>query len=67
MDYSTTNRFITNIHQKSMCPGSLKKHNPNKQISFFLSNNKPTHSSLNSLHKNIFKEKRPFPLLYKVK
>ena len=57
MDYSTTNRFITNIHQKSMCPSSLKKHNPNKQISFFLSNNKPTHSSLNSLHKNISQDK----------
>ena len=57
MDYSQTNRIITHIHQKSICPGSLKKFNPNKKISFFLSNNKPTHCSFGSPPKNISQDK----------
>ena len=57
MDYSASNRFITNSHQKQIYPGSLKKDNPNKKISFFLSNKKPTHSSLKFLHKNISQDK----------
>ena len=57
MDYSQTNRIITYIHHKSICPGSLKKYNPNKKISFFLSNNKPNHISIGSLPKNISQDK----------
>ncbi len=57
MDYSQTNRIITYIHHKSICPGSLKKFNPNKKISFFLSNNKPNHISIGSLPKNISQDK----------
>lgn len=57
MEYSASNRFITNSHQKQIYPGSLKKDNPNKKISFFLSNKKSTHSSLKFLHKNISQDK----------